>query len=133
MDRVEHSWTSFEQAYYFWDIITLVCLAVVVLGFMILLMLLLGLPGRIAIARKHPDAEAVYLMGWIGFIAIVPWIQALIWAFKPTDKVDIRNFPEAERAEERDKLEELVAYAYGTKKTEVPNEEIRSEEQKKAE
>jgi hypothetical protein len=29
----------------------------------------------------------------------VPWIQALIWAFKPTDIVDIRNLPEAERRE----------------------------------
>ena len=37
----------------------------------------LGLPGRIAIARNHPEAEAVYLMGWIGFLAVVPWIQAL--------------------------------------------------------
>jgi hypothetical protein len=32
-------------------------------------------------------------MGWIGFIAIVPWIQALIWAFKPTDVVDLRYLP----------------------------------------
>jgi len=50
-------------------------------------------------------------MGWIGFLAIVPWIQALIWAFKPTDKIDIRNLPEAERAEERKRMEALVAYA----------------------
>jgi hypothetical protein len=46
--------------------------------------LVLGLPGRIAIARHHPEAEAVYLMGWVGFLAIVPWIQAFIWAFKPS-------------------------------------------------
>lgn len=30
-------------------------------------------------------------MGWIGFLAVVPWIQALIWAFKPTDVIDIRH------------------------------------------
>jgi hypothetical protein len=24
-------------------------------------------------------------MGWTGFLAIVPWIQAFIWVFKPTD------------------------------------------------
>ena len=29
---------------------------------------LAGLPGRIAIARKHPDAEAVKLMGWAGLL-----------------------------------------------------------------
>ena len=37
---------------------------------------MLGLPGRIAIARNHPEAEAVYLMGWVGFMAVVPWVQA---------------------------------------------------------
>ena len=32
-------------------------------------------------------------MGWLGFLAVVPWIQALIWAFKPTDVVDLRYLP----------------------------------------
>jgi hypothetical protein len=63
-----------------------------------------GLPGRIAIARNHPEAEAVKLLGWSGLLpTIVPWIQAFIWAFKPTDVVDIRRFPAAEaRAIEED-------------------------------
>jgi hypothetical protein len=60
---------------------------------------ILGLPGRIAIARKHPEADAIYLMGWIGFLAVVPWIQALIWAFKPTDVIDIRHLPEETQRE----------------------------------
>jgi hypothetical protein len=51
----------------------------------------LGLLGRIAIAR-NPDAEAIDIMGWAGFLAVVPWIQAFIWAFKPTVVVDIRRF-----------------------------------------
>ena len=62
-----------------------------------------GLPGRIALARKHPEAEAVKIMGWAGLLpTILPWIQAFIWAFKPTDIVDIRRFPkeEAEALEE---------------------------------
>jgi hypothetical protein len=60
------------------------------------------LPGRIAIARKHPEAEAVKLMGWAGFLVVVPWIQAFIWAFKPTDVIDVRRFPKevAEKTEE---------------------------------
>jgi hypothetical protein len=29
-------------------------------------------------------------MGWIGFLAVVPWIQALIWALKPTTVIDVR-------------------------------------------
>jgi hypothetical protein len=56
-----------------------------------------GLPGRIALARNHPEAEAVKLMGWAGLLpTVLPWIQALIWAFKPTDIVDIRRFPREE-------------------------------------
>ena len=56
-----------------------------------------GLPGRIALARNHPEAEAVKIMGWAGLLpTILPWIQAFIWAFKPTDIVDIRRFPKAE-------------------------------------
>ena len=80
-----------------WDYITFASLAVITFSLVLLAILILGLPGKIAIARKHPEAEAVKLMGWIGFLAIVPWIQALIWAFKPTDVVDIRRFPRDER------------------------------------
>ncbi len=76
-----------------WDYATLLSLFVIGGGFMVFLYLILGLPGRIAIARRHPDAEAVNMMGWLGFVAIVPWIQAFIWAFKPTDIIDIRNLP----------------------------------------
>ena len=81
----------------FWDYMTFASLAVIVFGFVLFLILILGLPGKIAIARKHPEADAVKLMGWVGFVAVVPWIQALIWAFKPTDVVDIRRFPQEER------------------------------------
>jgi hypothetical protein len=86
-----------------WDYVTFAALMIIVFGFVLFLIFLLGLPGKIAIARKHPEAEAVNLMGWVGFLAIVPWIQALIWAFKPTDVVDIRRFPrEEERATEEE-------------------------------
>jgi hypothetical protein len=36
-------------------------------------------------------------MGWIGFLAVVPWIQALGWAFKPTTVIDVRYLPKEER------------------------------------
>jgi hypothetical protein len=80
----------------FWDYLTFLALAVSVLGGLAALVWLAGLPGRIAIARKHPDAEAVKLMGYAGFLPVVPWIQAFGWAFKPTDVVDIRRFPKEE-------------------------------------
>ena len=79
-----------------WDYVTFGSLAVITFAVVLLAILMLGLPGKIAIARKHPEAEAVKLMGWVGFLAIVPWVQALIWAFKPTDVVDIRRFPREE-------------------------------------
>jgi hypothetical protein len=68
-------------------------LFVIGVAFLGVLIFILGLPGRIAIARNHPEADAVYWMGWLGFLAVVPWIQALIWAFKPTDVVDLRYLP----------------------------------------
>ena len=91
----------------FWDYITFLSLAELVGGGLVGVVLIASLPGRIAIARNHPDAEAVRIMGWAGLLFAVPWIQAFIWAFKPTDIVDIRRFPAEERrgvAEEIAKL-----------------------------
>jgi len=81
----------------FWDYITFLSIFVVVAAFLVVVVLIAGLPGRIAIARKHPEAEAVKLMGWAGLLPVLPWIQAFIWAFKPTDVVDIRRFPKQEQ------------------------------------
>jgi len=81
-----------------WDYATFAALAIVGIAALITIVFVLGLPGRIAIARKHPDAEAVNMMGWLGFLAIVPWVQAFIWAFKPTQIIDIRRYPKAEAA-----------------------------------
>jgi len=77
----------------FWDYATFLVLLVCVMTGLVFLVWLAGLPGRIAIARKHPDAEAVQIMGYAGFLVAVPWIQAFIWAFKPTDIVYIRRVP----------------------------------------
>ena len=96
----------------FWDYVTFAAIAVIVFAALGLAVFVLGLPGRIAIARNHPEADAVNLMGWVGFVAVVPWIQALIWAFKPTDVIDIRNMPEAERRE----TEKMIARLKGKTK-----------------
>src|SRR5713226_5789030 len=81
----------------FWDYVTFAALFVLGAGALVAIVFVLGLPGRIAIARNHPDAEAVNIMGWVGFLALVPWIQAFIWAFKPTQVIDIRRYPLAEQ------------------------------------
>lgn len=88
----------------FWDYVTFITLALLVFSVVAFFVWLAGLPGRIAVARKHPEAEAVGLLGWAGIMpTIYPWVQALIWAFKPTDVIDIRRFPpEVARGTEED-------------------------------
>ena len=80
----------------FWDYATFGVMFLLVMSALVFLVWLAGLPGRIAIARKHPDAEAVKVMGYAGFLTVVAWMQAFIWAFKPTNIVDIRRFPKEE-------------------------------------
>lgn len=81
-----------------WDYLTFLAFFLCGVGILAALVFILGLPGRIAYARKHPEAEAIDMMGWVGFLAVVPWIQAFLWAFKPTDVIDIRRFPREEQA-----------------------------------
>src|SRR4029453_19240478 len=81
----------------FWDYATFATAALAGLAGVLIYIWIAGLPGRIALARHHPEAEAVKIMGWAGLLpTILPWIQAFIWAFKPTDIVDIRRFPREE-------------------------------------
>jgi len=80
------------------DWITLAALAVLGIIFLLVYIWIAGLPGRIALKRNHPEAEAVKLMGWAGLLPTVyPWVKAFIWAYKPTDVVDIRRFPREEQ------------------------------------
>jgi hypothetical protein len=99
-----------------WDYVTFASMAIVGAGFLGLLALFLGLPGRIAIARHHPEAEAVNMMGWLGFLGVVPWVQAFIWALKPTSVVDIRNLPR----DTRRVTDEEIARLTGTPAPESP-------------
>lgn len=92
----------------FWDYVTFLSAMVAAIAFLSILLWIAGLPGRIAIARKHPDAEAVKWMGYAGLLpTVLPWIQAFIWAFKPTDIVDIRRFPKAEAKAIDEEIERL--------------------------
>ena len=94
----------------FWDYVTFATLMSLVAVGIVSFCWLAGLPGRIAIARKHPEAEAVKLLGWAGLLpTIYPWVQAFIWAFKPTEIIDIRRFP---REEQRGIEEEIARLKY---------------------
>jgi hypothetical protein len=93
-----------------WDYLTFAVVVALIGAFLAAAVFVLGLPGRIAIARKHPDADAINIMGWLGFLAVVPWMQAFMWAFKPTQVVDIRYFPK----EEQHNIEAMIAQMKGT-------------------
>ena len=91
-----------------WDYLTFLTLMLCVVALILTWLFLAGLPGRIAIARKHPEAEAVKYLGYAGLLPTVyPWMQALIWAFKPTDIVDIRRFPREEALETEKEIARL--------------------------
>jgi hypothetical protein len=80
-----------------WDYLTFLTMMLCVVAVITIWIFLAGLPGRIALARKHPEAEAVKLLGFAGLLPTVyPWVQAFIWAFKPTEIIDIRRFPREE-------------------------------------
>ena len=101
-----------------WDYLTFLVILALVGAFLTIAVLVLGLPGRIAIARKHPDADAINVMGWLGFLAVVPWMQAFMWAFKPTDVVDIRYFPKQEQQNIGEELARLTGKPTPEKKPE---------------
>jgi hypothetical protein len=58
----------------------------VVAAVLIWLVVLLGsLPGKIARERKHPQADAITALGWIGIITMgVAWLIAVVWAYSKT-------------------------------------------------
>ena len=65
----------------FWDYVTFATAGLAGFAGVMTYIWIAGLPGRIALARKHPEAEAVKIMGWAGLLpTILPWIQAFIWA-----------------------------------------------------
>jgi hypothetical protein len=55
-----------------------IAISVIVIAFLALAGFILVFYDRIAIARRHPEADAVNLMGWVGFMAVVPWLQAFM-------------------------------------------------------
>ncbi|MEM8959102.1 MAG: DUF3302 domain-containing protein [Pseudomonadota bacterium] len=100
MDLLDRPLDSYDWLTFGVGILMLVAL-------MALVLFIMGLPGRIAIRRNHPHAEAVKIMGWAGFLAVVPWIHAFMWAFHPSATVDIRRFPKEEREAVRREIARL--------------------------
>jgi len=61
-----------------WLTLGILCVMPVVIG--IIAYKLGGLPGEIARARRHPQAEAISICGWMGIVTLVLWPVAMVWA-----------------------------------------------------
>ena len=68
-------------------------MAVIVAAVIWLVVLLGPLPGKIARDRGHLQADAIYVLGWIGIVTLgVPWLIALVWAYtKPFGDAQLRS------------------------------------------
>ena len=62
-----------------WLTLGIVCVMPVLAAFVIYK--LGGLPGAIARSRRHPQAEAISICGWMGIITLVLWPIAMVWAY----------------------------------------------------
>jgi uncharacterized BrkB/YihY/UPF0761 family membrane protein len=66
----------------FLDIFALIVLLVLAVTLIVLVGVLGALPGRIARRRKHPQADAIAVGGWLGLLFFgVLWPLAMIWAY----------------------------------------------------
>ena len=67
------------------DTFALIVLFVLCATTIALVVVLGNLPGRMARAAKHPQAEAITLLAWIGLLTGgLGWLVALVWAkYKP--------------------------------------------------
>ncbi len=46
-----------------------------------LIVVVAGLPGKIAKSRNHPQFPAINVCGWVGLPTGILWALALVWAF----------------------------------------------------
>jgi hypothetical protein len=66
----------------FLDVMTLAIIVIVVATIVAFLLWLASLPGKIAHARGHAQADAVNVAGWLSLLTLFStWPLALIWAY----------------------------------------------------
>jgi hypothetical protein len=66
----------------FIDIMTLVIILIVVATTVALVLWLASLPGKIARARGHAQADAVNVAGWLSLVTcFTTWPFVLVWAY----------------------------------------------------
>ena len=83
------------------DIFAIIVLAILLLAAVAIWVVLAMLPGKIAMSRGHPQAEAINVGGWLGALfAGVLWPIFLVWAYTKPIRI-------AQQGESPDELEAL--------------------------
>lgn len=63
-------------------IFALLILLILLVTALAVILLLAGLPGQIAKARGHSQAEAVAIASWLSLLLTIPlWPLAMVWAY----------------------------------------------------
>ena len=110
------------------DIFALIVLLVVGGVAVLLVVVLGGLPGKMARQRNHPQADAIAVCGWLGLVTGILWPVALVWAF--TRPVGSETHPTggdlAELERSIQQLEERVATLGATETKQTPTGEAQS-------
>lgn len=66
----------------FLDIFAFVVFAILFVAFVAAIVILGALPGNIARARQHPQADAITVAGWLGIASLgILWPIAFVWAY----------------------------------------------------
>ena len=64
------------------DIFALVVIVVMIAAAIAIVVKVGPIPGNIAKDRRHPQAEAIKVLGWIGVVTLgLAWPFALVWAY----------------------------------------------------
>ena len=74
--------------YFTFVVLTLLCAAGLALAYVVG-----SLPGKVAMQRGHPQADAIRVMGWLGLLAMGLFFPfALIWAYtRPSSESDVET------------------------------------------
>ena len=78
-----------------------------------------SLPGRIARSRRHPNATAIGVCGWVGLPLLALWPIALAWAYTPPRQRRRRRPTEKERTEEEWQRRRLDAAGTGLREADM--------------
>jgi uncharacterized BrkB/YihY/UPF0761 family membrane protein len=70
------------------DVVALVVIIFLIIAFAAVIVVLGGIPGKIARKRNHPYPDAVNAASWIGLATGIFWPIAFIWAFMTTPSDD---------------------------------------------